>query len=110
MSLYLPTAPAHLDDGHNDHPAQPLSAAAAGHIVALAMRIANRAVLADITNESTRVDLGDGHRWYDIRPMLDNREHSGPSIDMAGEAIAYALDCRLVTRHPVHASYVCITQ
>lgn len=91
------------------HTAAPLDAAAAGHIVALAMRIANRAVLDDIRSECPRVHLGDGQHWLDLRPMLDQREHSPASVDMAGEAIAYALDCRLITRHPVHAAYVRIT-
>lgn len=68
---------------------------AADHLVAKALRIADRAVLADIKSEAARAGA-DGA--YDVRPMLDARERSGPAIDMASDALAYALDRGLVVQ------------
>lgn len=89
-----------------DQPVAPISPEGAGNIIALAMRIANRAVVTDIECGAHCVDIGDGLRWWDIRPMLDDREHCSESIDMAAEAIAYALDSGVVLQHPVHSTYL----
>ena len=74
--------------------------------VARAMRMASRAVIADIESEAHRIVLDDGSTWLDLRPMLDPREHSPECLDMAREAIAYALDCRLVQPHPARSGLV----
>lgn len=71
-----------------------------------AMQIANRAVIADIESEAVRVHDMPGGRWYDVRPMLDAREHPPESIDMANEALRYAQDCGLVRTHPEHEHLV----
>jgi hypothetical protein len=65
------------------------------HLAATMARIADRAVLMDIESEAIRV--GDSHdRCYDVRPMLDPREHSPESVDMFSEALAYAITRGLV--------------
>lgn len=61
--------------------------------------IADRAVVSDIESEGHRVQL-DGRTWYDTRPMTDPREHATPVIDMAFEAITYAVARRLASVHP----------
>jgi hypothetical protein len=68
----------------------------------MAFDIADRAVIADIEGECS-AHCADGHRWYDLRPMLDLHEHAGPVIDMAQQAVVYALLRGLVvadTKHP----------
>lgn len=60
------------------------------HCAASAIRIADRAVLSDIETEGVRVGAR-SDRTYDVRPMLDERERGAESVDMASEAIAYAL-------------------
>lgn len=64
------------------------------HLVASALRIADRATVDDIKSFGARTEGG----AYDVRPMLDERERSGHSIDMASEALAYALARGLVTQ------------
>lgn len=59
-------------------------------------RIADRAVIADIETEGVRVGPL-AERRYDIRPMLDEREHCPQDIDMASEALGYAVARGLVT-------------
>lgn len=65
----------------------------------LQQRIADRAVICDIECESIAEDDDHGRRWYDVRPMLDEREHAPEFIDMAREAINYAIARGLVARH-----------
>lgn len=65
------------------------------HLATTMARIADRAVLIDI--ESYGVRVGDSHdRCYDVRPMLDQREHGAESVDMFSEALAYAITRGLV--------------
>jgi len=66
---------------------------------ALAMRIAARAVITDIETEAVAVPI-DGARYYDVRPMLDPREHDSIVIDMAAEALSFAFDAGLIAPHP----------
>jgi hypothetical protein len=73
--------------------------------LALSLRIANRAVITDIELNACRVDL-DGAIWWDLRPMLDEREHSAIVCDMAREALAYAGYSHLITAHPQHIHLV----
>lgn len=78
-------------------------------LVAQAFRIANAAVISDIESEGNRITTISG-RWYDVRPMLDPREHSSEVIDMFSEAIAYALAAGLITADPTHAHLVRINE
>jgi len=74
----------------------------------LATRLADRAAVCDVETEGIRVrDFGAG-RWYDTRPMLDEREHSPEGVDMLREAIAYALQRGLAQAHPHHPHMLCI--
>lgn len=62
--------------------------------LASAFAIASRAVICDIECEGIRI--GPAHdRTWDVRPMLDEREHSPEFVDMAREAVAFALAMRL---------------
>jgi hypothetical protein len=62
--------------------------------------IAAQAVAADIETGCVRVDLGDGHRWYDTRPMLDPREHAPDVVEMSHQALQWAEAEGVVQRHP----------
>jgi len=66
--------------------------------ITLALRIANRCVITDLQSNCQSVQLGD-LTWLDTRAMLDEREHCGEVLDLHREAVAYALDAQLVTRH-----------
>lgn len=68
-------------------------------LIAIAFTLANEAVISDIESEGVKV-MQYGMTWYDIRPMLDSREHAEQVIDMAGLALGYALSSGLVIRHP----------
>lgn len=68
------------------------------HLLREALAIADRAVLADIECEGVAEHM-EGHRWYDTRPMLDPRERPDDMIEMAAQAIDYAVQRGLVERH-----------
>lgn len=69
--------------------------------------IADAAVVGDIESEAIGIDLEDDERtWYDIRPMLDEREHAPPVIDQAVMALRYALSRGLISYHPTQAHLV----
>ena len=57
-------------------------------LLASALRLVDRAVVADIELHATRV--GAEGRLYDLRAMLNEHEHAPQCIDMAREALAYA--------------------
>ncbi len=42
----------------------------------------------------------DGVRWWDTRPMVDAREQPAESIDMAVQALDYAISAGLLVTHP----------
>ena len=86
---------------------RPTSAAVA--LLAESLAIANRAVIADIETEGVRVDLGDGLRWYDTRPMFDPREHADEVIEMLRQAIAYAEAAGIAWRSADTPHLVCLT-
>ena len=69
------------------------------NLVAQAFRLANRAVVSDIQDGGIKVRQPDGSIWWDTRPMVDPHEHDPIVIDMAKQAIDYALDAGLVVRH-----------
>lgn len=77
----------------------------------LAFTLANRATAADIeTNAVPTRTAGDDYVWYDVRPMTDPHEHCGVAVDMAAEALAYADQSGLITRHPQHPYLVRINR
>lgn len=82
----------------------------AAALVARAFRLANAAVVTDIESEGVRLHDRTGGRWYDLRPMLDEREHCPEFIDMAREAIDFGLAAGLLTADPTHAHIVRINQ
>lgn len=68
-------------------------------LLAEALQIADRAVLCDIESDAVAEQMH-GQRWYDTRPMLDPRERPDDLIEMARQAIDYAVQRGLVERHP----------
>lgn len=60
-------------------------------LFASALRVADRAVVADIEAEAQRVNQGQMPPVYDISAMVDEREHSPLFVDMNTEAIAYGI-------------------
>jgi hypothetical protein len=68
---------------------------------ALAIELADAAVIADIDSDCCRVWGGD-HYWWDTRIMLDEREAPAEFTDMAEQALQYAEARGLITRHAVH--------
>lgn len=79
------------------------------HRLRRAMLIANDAVIADIESNAHQHTDSDGRTWWDIRPMLDPREHAPQSIDMTAMAIDYAIDSGLAQRHPFARHLVRLT-
>ena len=66
---------------------------------AQARRLAALYVVADIESNAERTVLG-GWVWWDTAPMLSAHEHCPQIIDMARQAIDYALATGLAMRHP----------
>jgi hypothetical protein len=65
-----------------------------------AMRIASDAVVADVETSCPAQRSACGrYTWYDVRPMLDEREHSPPVVDMAREALHYGVATGVLVRH-----------
>lgn len=67
------------------------------------LRILDEHIVSDVECEGVAVNLpgDDGfRRWYDVRPMLDEREHSPEFIDTARESIAWGLHRRVLRQHP----------
>jgi hypothetical protein len=46
------------------------------------------------------VVLSDGATWYDVRNLLDPREHAPQVIDMVTETLAYAQASSVAFSHP----------
>jgi len=68
-------------------------------ITTRAFAIADQAVVSDIETNGISLAVKTGHpRRYDVRPMLDPREQPPECIDMAQQAIDYALARGLVLR------------
>ena len=89
---------------------QPATVPVARHLyerLQSAIRIANQAVVADVESNCPALRSPCGRvTWYDVRPMLDEREHSPPVVDMAREAIAYGCDTGVLVRHEEHPHWV----
>lgn len=76
----------------------------------LAHQIADRAVICDIECHAVRTrDYAERVCWY-IAPMLDAREHAPEVIDMMLQAIDYALQRGLISRHPAFKDVVYINR
>lgn len=69
-------------------------------VVQWAFVLANAAVISDIETGAQKIER-DGRIWWDTRPMTDPREHSPICVDMAQQAIDYALHSGLAHAHPV---------
>jgi len=67
-------------------------------LMSAAVRIANQAVVADIQCNAAHTKL-DGQVWWDTRPMLDPREHAPQELDMALQALDYAVLAGVAYRH-----------
>lgn len=71
----------------------------------MAYTLADRACICDI--ESNAIDtLVSGQRWLDIRAMTDPREMPDEVIEMNRQALDYAEQRALFTRHPIYAHLV----
>jgi hypothetical protein len=86
-----------------------INAVQAGLLMLHILQIADRAVVSDIELSATCVP-GESPRWYDTRPMLDDREHSSPIVDMNTQALDYALLRGLIVRHASQSHLVRITR
>lgn len=86
-----------------------INAVQAAELVRHGLQIADRAVVSDIELSATSVP-GQHHCWYDIRSMLDEREHSSPVVDMNTQALDYALLRGLIQRHADQTHLVRITR
>jgi len=78
-------------------------------LMAEGLRIGNSYIISDIEVNGCAVKL-EGLRWWDIRPMVDPREHAPQVIDQAEQALRYALGVGLVAQHPTLPHLVRITQ
>lgn len=76
----------------------------------LAHRLADRAVVADIESEGIAQTDEHGRKWYDTRPMLDERELPPDFVEMNRQALDYAHQRGLVSPHPQQAYLVRITK
>lgn len=67
-------------------------------LMSAAMRIARQSVVADIECNANRTKL-EGTVYWDTRPMLDPREHAPEALDMALQALDFAVLSGLAVRH-----------
>lgn len=81
----------------------------AAELIRRSLLIADRAAVADIESNAPATVLYT-QRWYDVRPLLDEREYSAPCVDMNRESLDYALMRGLIARHPEHAHLVRIAR
>ena len=70
------------------------------------LALADRAVVADIETEGIAQTDEHARKWYDTRPMLDPRELPDDFVEMNRQALDYAHQRGLVSRHPQHAYLV----
>lgn len=54
----------------------------------LAFLLANQAAVAEVETNAHRVIAADGRIWWDVRPMLDEREQPAEHIDAHRAALA----------------------
>jgi hypothetical protein len=70
-------------------------------IIANAMRLANEWSMTLIRSEGTWACRDYFHNWYDIRPLIDEREHHSATIESNRCAIQHVLDSNLAVCHPI---------
>lgn len=70
-----------------------------------AYRLADCAVVTDIETECFAVDDA-GQLWYDLGPLLDDREHCAEVLDMVTESLCYGLARHLLVMHPSRKNLV----
>lgn len=68
-------------------------------LIEQAFRLANAAVVADIESYCTPVHIA-GWKFWDTRNWTDLREHAPQEVDMAKQAIDYAVASGLAMHHP----------
>lgn len=64
-----------------------------------AFNLADQFVISDIECNAVSQCDANGLRWYDVAAMVDPNEHAPESIDMASQALAYALGRNLFRPH-----------
>jgi hypothetical protein len=62
------------------------------------MQMLRQYVVSDVESYAVAVPA-EGPRWYDVRPMVDLREHAPAFIDMAHHALAVGIALGAITRH-----------
>lgn len=75
-------------------------------LIALSLRICDRCVVADIEAQAKPRPSAMGGHWWDLRPMVDDREQAQIAIDMNKEAIDYGIRRGLLMVHPVIPMHV----
>lgn len=65
-----------------------------------AVRIADEATLELVESEGVHWRDAEGIEWFDIRWLLDPREHAPELIDQHALTVEYGLERRLLARHP----------
>lgn len=78
-------------------------------LIGAAHRLADQYAIEVISSDGVPEHI-DGRRWYDTRPMLDQRERSAPGTDLAREVLAYAHERGLISPHPTRAHLVRLTR
>lgn len=76
----------------------------------LAHQLADRAVVTDIESDGIAQTDEHGRKWYDTRPMLDEREMPADFVEMNRQALEYAQQRGLVIPHPQHSYLVRVTK
>ena len=87
---------------------RPRQADELGEQIRLAHALADAAVIADIESNAAPERIA-GQLWYDVLPMLSPHEHGPEEIDMATQALRYAVLRGLTQPHPTHAHVLRIT-
>lgn len=66
---------------------------------ATARALAAEKIAEDLDTYAAPIKL-DGQRWWDTRPMVDAREQPAECVDMAVQALDYAISAGLLVTHP----------
>ena len=82
-----------------------MSTSNAARISALAHLLADRACVVDIEANCLPA-CADGRSWWDTRSLLDRNEQPDECIDMFAQALEYAAERNLFTRHPTQPHLV----
>jgi hypothetical protein len=78
------------------------------------VRLAQRYIVLEVEQNANRVDIPDAGgthvRWWDIRPLIDEREQPNEHIDMNVEILAAGIALGLLASHPTRRELVRITR